>query len=803
MKRIILIAAILNGMSFTAFAQTDTVKGVVVDSVTRSPQAYISVSLTDTATKQPVKGIQSSANGSFELKDVPSGAYQLKISAIGYKTRTIDVRVSLAQPVVDLGNIGLSPLATQLKEVSVTAAKQVVKQEVDRLIYNVQADPDNKAMDMLDMMRKVPLLSVDGSNNIQLKGSGNYKILIDGKESALMVHNPSAILQSMPASNIESIEVITIPPAKYDAEGLAGIINIITKKQKLQGYSFNINSRDDNVLGPATNLDFAVQEGKFGFDMATGYGINGHYPTDFGTTETFLANQSSLVQNGTRLTGSWSDYVVLTFSYEIDSLNLVNVNFDHFTNTFYPAGNEVSDLFSNTGALLQQYDLNTTGYNHPGGTDAGINYQLGFKKSKAQLLTLSYFYNDVETKSFLNNVFSNQVNFNQANYEQSDNSGTKTQTAQIDYVQPVKKVLQIEAGVKGIFRNNFSDFNSDVQNTAGQYIADPAQSDDFKYEQDVYSLYNSYQAKAGDWAVKAGWRFEYTVDNTGTLKNSYHNLIPSVALQHKFSKSSVNFGFTERIQRPGIAQLNPFVNVSNPDFVSTGNPNLKPELNHILELNYIHIDQNTVTSGLSYAFSNNAIQNVSYYAIEAINNKSDTTTVNTYENLGSNRTLNYNFSANLNLTKQFRFNLNGRVSRVWLQGDYNGQNYSNSGYTGNAFAGPSYLFNNGYRLSFNLSYNNGSINLEGRNGYNLSSQLLLSKSFFNKKLSLSMIANNPWLRYKNTNTYTNTPDFMQTSYNQNAYRSFYFSFNFNFNKLKSSIKRTKVSINNDDLKTDE
>src|ERR1700733_782352 len=275
-----------------AMAQTQpqmlTVKGVTIDAATNKPLGYVTVSLLDATTKQSVKAGLSTDDGSFELKAPAGKTYLLALVSMGYKSKTINLTGT--GPVSDAGKIAMSASSNQLSEVSVTAAKPLMKQEVDRITYDVQADPDSKALDVLDMMRKVPLLSVDGNDNIQLKGSGNYKILINGKESALVARNPSDILKSMPATNIERIEVITTPPAKYDAEGLAGIINIVTKKNADQGYNLGINSRFNTVFGAGYNLNGTLKEGKFGMSFFGGFGSNGNLTTTTGNTENIFAN---------------------------------------------------------------------------------------------------------------------------------------------------------------------------------------------------------------------------------------------------------------------------------------------------------------------------------------------------------------------------------------------------------------------------------------------------------------------------------------------------------------------------------
>src|ERR1700744_2021882 len=227
---------------------TLTVKGTVIDSVTNAVLSYGTVVLQNAQTKLPVKSILTKEDGSFELK-VPAGnTYQLALVFVGYKSKTM--AVTGTEAVLNLDKIVLSSTNKTLDAVSITAARPLMKQEVDRISYDVQADPETPALTALDMMRKVPLLSVDASDNILLKGSGNYKILVNGKESALMAKSPSDILKAMPATNIERIEVITTPPAKYDADGLSGIINIITKRNLSEGYNIGVNGRENSVFGP-------------------------------------------------------------------------------------------------------------------------------------------------------------------------------------------------------------------------------------------------------------------------------------------------------------------------------------------------------------------------------------------------------------------------------------------------------------------------------------------------------------------------------------------------------------------------
>jgi hypothetical protein len=810
MKKLLLVAFCCC-LAVAALAQTTpqtvTVKGLVIDSVSNKPLSYVTVALQDAKTQQPVKAGLTRDDGSFALKAAADNTYQLVLVSIGYKNKIIKLNGTGSD--IDAGRILLSASSSQLKEVSVTAARPMIKQEVDRIAYDVQADPDSKALSALDMMRKVPLLSVDGNDNIRLKGSGNYKILVNGRESALFTKNPSDVLKSMPATNVEKIEVITTPPAKYDAEGLAGIINIITKKNADQGYNMGFNSRFNSVYGPGYNVNGTLKEGKFGMSMFVGLGSNGRQVNTSGSFENIFASQTNINQTGTTTQTGHFHYVGTELSYELDSLNLLTASLNLFGNNQTQGNDQVSTTDS-LNVEKQGYTLQNSGTSSFTGLDVGINYQLGFKKSKDKFLTLSYKFSYSPNKQFNDNLFSGRFDYPVAffpDYQQYNDAGNKDHTVQIDYASPLNKQFSIEAGAKAILRNNYSNFDvSDRDPATQQFVTNDAQTNDFNYHQDIYSLYNSYQLKLDKWTGKAGLRLEYTSLNADfisagvTTAPNYGNLIPSVSIQRTFKTSSVNFGFTQRIQRPGIYQLNPFVDRSNPTFVNTGNPALKPELDNTFELTYSNFTKNAINVGLSYAFSNNSIQNVSNLQTETINNKTDTVTYTTFENLGTNKTVGLNVNTNMNFTKRFSLSLNGQVNHIWLSGTFDGAMYHNDGYMGNAFGNTRYRFDNGFALSFNAGYFSGNINLQGKSSDFIFNQYLVSKDFFNKKLTLVLVANNPYYKYKTFSNTINSVDFYQTSFNQNYYRSLAFRINFRFGKLNSQIKKNEHGIENDDTK---
>lgn len=790
-------------LSATLMAQTTpqvlTVKGIAIDSATKLPVSYVTVALEDAGTKAPIKSNLTKDDGSFELKAAAGKSYTLALVFVGYTTKEIIIPATGTD--INLGNILLRPSTKQLKDVAIVAARPLMKQEVDRISYDVAADPESKSLTALDMMRKVPLLTVDANDNIQLKGSGNYKILVNGKESGLFAKNPSDVLRSMPATNVVKIEVITTPPAKYDAEGLAGIINIITVKNADQGYNIGINTRYNTAWGPGLNLNSTVKEGKFGFSGYAGFGKQNKTSAPYNNTQTFFADQSVLSQSGLNIFSGNYKYAEGDFSYEIDSLDLLTASVDFNTNENDQGGNFLTQTKNNIPEITQQYIQNNIDNSKSTGVDANINYQLGFKKSKDQLLTLSYRYLYSPNNQDNQNLFTDTLNYRQPDYRQLNNSGMREHTVQVDYAQPFKK-FSLEAGGKAIFRDNFSNYRLDtlLSGTQNQFQPNQFQTNNFDYHQNVYSLYNSYQVKLDKWTGKAGLRLEETTISATAINNNYANFIPSVFLQRELKNSSINFGFTERIQRPDITQLNPFVDRSNPQFVNTGNPGLKPELNHVFELNYSRFSTGSINFGFSYSFSNNSIQNVTSLKTEMVNNKPDTITYSTYQNLGSNQTLGLDVNTNYPLTKQLTLSINGLVNRVWLKGYYNGAQYSNSGFIGNMFTNISYKFPSGYRIGTNTGYFSGNVNLQGKSSYFIFNQFVFSKDILNKTASVSLVANNPYSKYWQGNSTTRTNDFYQVSNFDQTYRTFAIRLSYKFGRLKSDIKKNQHGIENDDTK---
>ncbi|HEY0667860.1 MAG TPA: DUF2012 domain-containing protein [Sphingobacteriaceae bacterium] len=791
----------LGGYAQSSSSINYDVKGLIADSVTHKPLDFVTVGL-KTDKNTPLKSALTKSDGSFSFSDIKQGKYLITIVSAGYQPKIITVDLTdSTKKLKDLGIINIVTRTNKLKEVVVTAEKPLIKQEVDRITYDLQADPESKSSNVLEMMRKVPLLSVDGDDNILLKGNSGYKIFINGKPSSMMERNPKDILKSMPASSIQSIEVITNPPSKYDAEGLVGIINIVTNKKVDNGYngSININQRFP-AGGPGTGGSFTYKQGKFGLSSFGGGSISNSPVTESNSFRTTTGQSSTnLAQFSTRESDRKTGYFGTEVSYEIDSLNLISGQFNINGNQSEGL-NQQSSLLKDQSDILQAYNLGSNNEGRGNGLDAALNYQLGFKKNKARLLTFSYRFYTYENKQTNFLTTSDRVNYETPDYNQFNNGGSSEQTFQVDYVHPVKK-LTIEAGLKGIVRNNQSDFQFRSFDTdSKQFILDPARTNKFDNNQNVFGAYNTYQYNLKNWGFKAGFRIERTIIDAdfisaaSQVEQKYFNVVPSVNINRKFKDmSSLNFGFTQRVQRPGIHQLNPFVDRSNPNFESTGNPNLHPTVNNMFQLGYTRSKKGSFNFMVGYMLFDDLIMPVS------VTDPATFITRNSYDNTGKARAIITNFNINYPVTKKMNFSLNGGIGHGRVEGLVNGSLVKNQGFMYHISSTSGYRLENNWRVNASMNIHGPNLSIQGTSNSFISSSFSVNKDLVKDKLSFSASANNPFAKYRTNHTETFGPNFTQESDNQTYYRSFNTSLNYRFGKLKATIKKNKRGINNDDI----
>lgn len=784
MKTFPIAFIILISLLHITFSSAQSVSGRVTDSLSRQPLELVTVSLANLNGK-PFKVTYTHTDGAFAFDHIPANTYLLTTSFVGYRPGRARITVKASVRLTLL----LAPESNVLHEISVKATKPLIRREADRIIYDLQADPDSKGMNMLEMMRKVPFLTVDANENLLLKGNSDYKIFVNDKPSGLVANNPKAVLKSMPASTIERIEVITQPSAKYDAEGYAGIINIITKKNSKNGYTGSLNINGSMPAGGAgMGGSIAAKVGSLGISAWAGGNLNHSPETNFlYERHTFDDTPTMLRQDGTSNSDGRSGYFGTELSYDIDSLNLLTGQFGMYGNE--NNGNERrSSILTAQAGVIQQYTLLDDSENGGAGYDAGLNYQRNFKDNKKRILTFSYRFvrsanrqfNHIENNNLLTGAFTST--------EQHNKGFVNEHTVQADYVHPFKK-LYTEWGIKGIFRKNGSNYR--YEDTADRYIND----------QQIFAAYHSSRIALKSWNLSAGLRLEHTQTDIGfsatdvPVQQNYFNLVPSVSANKNFRDgASLNFGFSQRIKRPGIKRLNPFVDRSNPNYEISGNPNLRSSVINSLMLGFGSQKKLSLNIGVNYVFLKNL-------ELQIYNFDQATHIIRvTYENLGRGSGLSIDFNAGYPVTDRLKVSMNGNVTYAMLEGTSDGVLIKANRLSENIFASAAYNTNTGWRINTNFQYNGrNQVSLQGVNNPLLSASLGINKDVVKDKLSFNASVNNPFSKFRQNRIYTNGNNFSETSAAQQYFRSFRLSLNYSFGKLKEQIRKNQRGIKNDDL----
>lgn len=791
---------LLTFLSNVSNAQKNTLvinfKIAVKDSLTQNSIPYATIKLLNND-NNVVKVFIANDEGQINFSCNISTENFLLLTATGYVSKKIALSSITTNSELYAATILLTQQITTLKEAVVKSTTPLIKQDVDRIIYNLQADPDGKVKNMLEMLRKMPYLSVDAEENILLKGNKNFKIFINGKPSSLMENNAKEVLRSMPASTIQRIEIITNPSAKYDAEGVSGIINIITSKKINDGYNATINLYHRMpIANSGIGTSFTTKSGKLGLSSFAGLNYTNLLPTNYNNKQT--SNNFNILQNGQKKSQSKSGYLGLNMSVEIDSFNLLAAQ---GSSNF---GNTNNNDFQNSmlmGGSNQQYKSNINGNGLNNGFDAGINWQISSRKNKSRLVTLSYqflLFNNTQNNDV---ALLDKINFTAPSFKQKNDALNREHTAQIDLVQGFKKIY-VEAGVKAIFRNHNSNFeSSNFNNLLNIYQPDSLGSNEFLSTQNILGAYNNYRFVVGSWNLQAGFRIEQTriqanfLNNATSISQNYLNVIPNISINKELkNKANINIGFSQRIKRPGINRLNPFVDRTNPNFESTGNPNLKPVINNDIMIGYSVSKKISYNIGVSYSFSNNIDLKVSTF------NPTTKITSTIFQNTGKASRLGIDYNVNYTANNKLNMSVNGNIANFWINGFADSTNIENNMFTYYFAFNASYQFKNNWQA--NAEINAISQNPTGlqnvTNGF-VGSSISVSKSILNNKLSFSAYANNIFSKFRDNNTTSFGNNFHQ-SYNVVEYfRSFGFNINYKFGRLNGELKRNKRAIRNNDL----
>nr|WP_294794241.1 TonB-dependent receptor [uncultured Mucilaginibacter sp.] len=761
-----------------------SITGTVTDSITKKPIQAATVAV-KSLTDKSVKSVVSGEKGRFTFTEL-QGDYRLGAQTVGYQSKTIVVESkNIANGHIEV-ELDLAPEAKTLKTVEIAATKQLVRLEADRVVYDIKADPDSKGSSVLDMMRKVPFVSLDADQNILLKNNAGFQIFLNGKASGMIAQNPKDVLRSMPAATIEKIEVITTPPAKYDAEGFVGIINIITNKKVADGYNGTMNLNWSTPTGgPGAGGSFNFKAGKLMVAATAGGSFNKTPEIENALMRnSFVSNPTNLTQSGKRNSDGKTGYFGTELSYEINKFQLLSAQFN-VSGTGSNTAIYQQSLLSGTGGVLQGYNLQNNFKGNGNSLDVSVNYQLAFQSKKIRLLTFSYRYTDYVNKNDNRLSLSNRVNYTLPDFYQENIAGSDEHTIQLDYAAGTK-ALGFEHGVKAILRGNSSDFS---------YTGAGALTNNFNVSQDVFSAFSSVTYTAKKWGIKAGVRAEKTAVS-GDVTQDYLNVVPSVSASYQVDgANSFNFGFSQRLRRPGINRINPFTDRSNPNYEIQGNPDLRPStVSNILFGYNFSGKMLSVTMGAGYSYFNNLDFKVLTY------NAATGITRSTYKNIGKGDALSIDLNANFTATKELNLGFNGNLT--YLNVRVTNELPKTEGWYHNFTVSGSYRPSASWRLSSN-------VNFIGKNFAPQSFQSLIAPQIntsfssthelIKGKLSMTATLNNPFKKFRNIETRVTGTDFYEVSNNQAFLRTYKLSLNYNFGKLKDAVKRTKIGIRNDDV----
>ena len=764
--------------------------GYVVDSTLTKAVEYANVAVYNTLTNKLVDGTVADDKGKFTLNRVAPGSYKLLISFLGYTAKTIDNVLIAKGQAKDMGVIRLSSSARTLNEVTVAGQKALVEDKVDRLVYNADSDLSAKGGDATDILKKVPMLSVDLAGNVSLQGSSNVRVLINNKPSSILAGNLADALRQIPADLIKTVEVITSPSAKYDAEGSGGIINIITKKNTLQGLHLDIDGGTGNRTS-TLGLNGSFRKGKLGVSLnGNGRGVYNPSGSDLNQT-TFLGESIPPVRTRQHSDGFdkgvFGQYA-LGLDYDLAKnqsltagvrFGVRDLNRDQHLATSLLNGDIVRtpsrrDVYSQD--LSNSVDMNIDYLHTYPGVGDGPRRELSISSQYSQNhLTNNFDANNIDTTGLLTTRQRN-LNFN-TNQEF---------VLQVDYQTHLSPTQLLEFGGKETYREVNSQYRYLAAGPTSDYVTDtqrPAGS--LLYNQNIGATYLSYTlTMRNKVTLMAGLRYEYTsiqasAGGQGPISiPDYGKLVPSVNLSKKINaNTTIKLAYNRRIQRPNVQNLNPNFNTANPYNISIGNPYLKPETTDRIEFGYSTFVKKTYLNLTLYTRLNTD-------DIQSVSQRSDTlagAVVTRIQNVGREYNYGTNLFATINITPKWSVNTNIDIMYRFISGvalNLSGQSVlmSNTGVRWGGRFDSQLQLNKGWAVQANLGYRGKDIALQGyRIGFAQYS-LGARKAFNNKRGSLGLAAENFLTNGMGFTSVLNSAqfnqDFRQYIYNSNVRLTF-------------------------------
>lgn len=684
-----------------------------------------------------------------------------------------------------------------IQEVIINGKKPIVENKVDKIVYNVANDVTSQSGAAIDVLRKVPQVTVDADGNVELQGNPNVRFLINGKPSSIFGNSLADALASIPASQIKSIEAVTSPGAKYDAQGTGGIINIVLNESKVKGINGLITaSAGTRFETGSLNLNFRNNNFSLNTFFSGNAQLKSRTPSSQNRISHTATTQTRLLQDGYTDFQRHGYRTGLGFDWTINKTNTLSgsISYNDFANKSIGLINQqqyITDFSNSTEQSIIGYRASDS-RSSVNSIDGNLSYRKTFQR-EGQELTADYVVSYGSPKSNYLQTQSLAAALSPYDGISGRNPGTDTShNLSADYVHPINDNVTLEMGTKAIFQHITTNTDVNVLDAfSGQYEFDPFQSYHLKYDMGVYAAYISSSLKLfNNWLdVRAGARYEYTtvkIDYQSTNIPSYSLLVPSFILSHKFdSGETIKLAYTRRVERPEYAELNPFLNFSDPHNITTGNPALKPKIGDNMELGY---DKN-FENGANLSFtlterinSQDLKQITTFYPIYTVSGIDYTNvSVTRRDNIGKE----YNSGGILSGSVPFfnnKLNLRGNVMvfHRYIVGDYFGNVDMGMRYRLNLNL--NYLFPKDFIVEAFGNFNSAAKNIQGKNPQSITYSIAARKQFWNKKASIGITTTNPFNKYIKQATTVETGDYSSSSIRYLPLRSFGISFSYKFGK---------------------
>ncbi len=731
----VIVQLIFFNLMYGNGAVTGTIAGKVVDGETGEPLEFVSVAVYQSEDQSLITGTISEPDGSFHIKGLSPGEYYLVISFIGYDKKKLEnIDIDAGRTLVNMEDIILPRSTAQLDEVEVIADEMAIEYQIDRKVINVSQQLTAASGTAIDILENVPSITVDVDGNVALRGSTGFMVLIDGRPTVL---EPSEALQQIPANTIENIEIITNPSAKYNPDGTAGIINIVTKKNKLKGLSgtANLNAGNFNRYGGGMLVNYSRKQWNvfFGADLNNGTrpGYSTYERTTIKDDTTYFISSE-----GDRMRERHFWILRGGLGINLTERDIFNIEFNYGFRKYQSSTDQDYIEWAEPGINRNNYISQESGRRAGNFYSINTSFQHQFlKKGHTLDAQIAYRSRDGEDTS-INQLLDEVQNITSGQINTEDGPGSVLQL-NLDYTLPIRENDKFEAGYQsrlGMSRDltSLSMYNPG----SGAYEIQPDFTNETSYQRDIHALYSIYAGETDRFGYQIGLRGEYTyrIINSLALNSEFiidrWDYFPTLHTSYKLpAEQQLMASYSRRIERPRSWWLEPFLTYEDAFNVRQGNPDLKPEYIDAMEIGYLKgLGEHSLSFEGYYRITNNKVERIrSVYEGNIMLSKP--------ENVGKDFALGKEMVLNLNLLKWWKADLSGNFYQYRLEGALEEQSFNRQSFNWNTRLSNTFRFGEGTRIQLNARYNSATVTAQGERGDYLTADIALSQELFDKKIT--------------------------------------------------------------------